>query len=65
MDKLQRGDELPPGVMKMVKVFIAVKSSCSPATKWPAATAIKAWSLSWYRLKTCRSSRMAHQLISC
>jgi len=25
VDKLQRGDELPPGVMKMVKVFVAVK----------------------------------------
>merc|ERR1711998_296003 len=25
VDKLQRGDELLPGVMKMVKVFIAVK----------------------------------------
>src|SRR6202050_4200873 len=25
VEKLQRGDELPPGVMKMVKVFIAVK----------------------------------------
>src|SRR5690554_1316231 len=25
VDKLQRGDELPPGVMKMVKVFVATK----------------------------------------
>src|SRR5947207_4624235 len=25
VEKLQRGDELPPGVMKMVKVFVAVK----------------------------------------
>ena len=25
VDKLQRGDELLPGVMKMVKVFVAVK----------------------------------------
>jgi DNA-directed RNA polymerase subunit beta len=24
VEKLQRGDELPPGVMKMVKVFIAM-----------------------------------------
>ena len=24
VEKLQRGDELPPGVMKMVKVFVAV-----------------------------------------
>ena len=25
VEKAQRGDELPPGVMKMVKVFVAVK----------------------------------------
>ncbi|MGH1484518.1 MAG: DNA-directed RNA polymerase subunit beta, partial [Geminicoccales bacterium] len=25
VEKLQRGDELPPGVLKMVKVFVAVK----------------------------------------
>ena len=27
VEKLQRGDELPPGVMKMVKVFVAVQWS--------------------------------------
>src|SRR3712207_7031840 len=25
IEKLERGDELPPGVLKMVKVFVAVK----------------------------------------
>ena len=25
IDKLKRGDELPPGVIKMVKVYVAVK----------------------------------------
>ena len=25
VEKVRRGDDLPPGVMKMVKVFIAVK----------------------------------------
>nr|WP_234397800.1 hypothetical protein [Sneathiella glossodoripedis] len=33
MDKLQRGDELPPGVMKMVKVFVAVKRKLQPGDK--------------------------------
>jgi DNA-directed RNA polymerase subunit beta len=33
VDKLQRGDELPPGVMKMVKVFIAVKRKIQPGDK--------------------------------
>src|SRR5690606_34394086 len=32
-EKLQRGDELPPGVMKMVKVFIAVKRKLQPGDK--------------------------------
>ena len=30
VDKLQRGDELPPGVMKMAKVFVAVKRKLQP-----------------------------------
>ncbi len=33
VDKLQRGDELPPGVMKMVKVFVAVKRKIQPGDK--------------------------------
>ncbi len=31
--KLQRGDELPPGVMKMVRVFVAVKRKLQPGDK--------------------------------
>ncbi|KWT71952.1 DNA-directed RNA polymerase subunit beta [Hyphomicrobium sulfonivorans] len=33
VDKLQRGDEMPPGVMKMVKVFVAVKRKIQPGDK--------------------------------
>ena len=33
MEKLQRGDELPPGVLKMVKVFVAVKRKMQPGDK--------------------------------
>jgi len=33
VDKLQRGDDLPPGVMKMVKVFVAVKRKLQPGDK--------------------------------
>jgi DNA-directed RNA polymerase subunit beta len=33
VEKLQRGDELPPGVMKMVKVFVAVKRKLQPGDK--------------------------------
>ena len=32
-EKLQRGDELPPGVLKMVKVFVAVKRKLQPGDK--------------------------------
>ncbi len=32
-DKLKRGDELPPGVLKMVKVFIAQKRRLQPGDK--------------------------------
>jgi len=33
IDKLKRGDELMPGVMKMVKVFVAVKRKLQPGDK--------------------------------
>src|SRR5207249_10042867 len=33
VEKLQRGDELPPSVMKMVKVFVAVKRKLQPGDK--------------------------------
>ncbi len=33
IEKLQRGDELMPGVMKMVKVFVAVKRKMAPGDK--------------------------------
>ena len=33
VEKLQRGDELPPGVMKMVKVFVAMKRKIQPGDK--------------------------------
>ena len=33
VDKVRRGDDLPPGVMKMVKVFVAVKRKLQPGDK--------------------------------
>ena len=33
LQKLRRSDELPPGVMKMVKVFVAVKRKIQPGDK--------------------------------
>jgi DNA-directed RNA polymerase subunit beta len=33
VEKLQRGDELMPGVMKMVKIFVAIKRKMQPGDK--------------------------------
>ncbi len=33
VDKLQRGDDLPPGVMKVVKVYVAIKRKMQPGDK--------------------------------
>lgn len=33
VEKLRRGDDLPPGVMKVVKVFVAVKRKLQPGDK--------------------------------
>jgi len=33
IDKIERGDELLPGVMKMVKVFVAMKRKLQPGDK--------------------------------
>ena len=34
IDKIQSGDELLPGVLKLIKVFIAVKRKLQPGDKW-------------------------------
>ena len=33
VDKIQSGDELPPGVLKMIKIFVAVKRKLQPGDK--------------------------------
>ena len=33
VEKVRRGDDLPPGVMKMVKIFVAVKRKLQPGDK--------------------------------
>jgi DNA-directed RNA polymerase subunit beta len=33
VEKVRRGDDLPPGVMKMVKVFLAIKRKLQPGDK--------------------------------
>ena len=42
-DQVQKGDELPPGVIKMVKVYVAIKRKLSVGdTRWPGGTATRA-----------------------
>jgi DNA-directed RNA polymerase subunit beta len=42
MDRVESGDDIDPGIIKQVKVFIASKRKLSSATRWPAATATRA-----------------------
>jgi len=53
--RLKKGDELPPGVFKMVKVYVATSASCRSATRWPAATATRASSRASSPRRTCRT----------
>jgi DNA-directed RNA polymerase subunit beta len=41
IDKVVRGDELKPGVLKMVKVYIAKKRDCKSVIKWRVVMEIK------------------------
>ena len=65
VDKLQRGDELPPGVMKMVKVFVAVKRKIQPGDKMAGRHGNKGVVSMIVPARTCRSSRTARTSTSC
>jgi DNA-directed RNA polymerase subunit beta len=56
---VRRGDDLPPGVMKMVKVFIAVKRKLQPGDKMAGRHGNKGVISRSCRWRTCRSSRTA------
>jgi DNA-directed RNA polymerase subunit beta len=43
MEHMKRGDELPSGVLEMVKVYVATQApALRSATRWPAATGTRA-----------------------
>ena len=66
MDRVESGDDIDPGIIKQVKVYIASQAQAlASATRWPAATATRASSPRSCRKKTCRSSRTALRLTSC
>jgi DNA-directed RNA polymerase subunit beta len=58
-EKLERGDELAPGVLKMVKVFVAVKRKLQPGDKMAGRHGNKGVISASCRRKTCRSSKTA------
>jgi DNA-directed RNA polymerase subunit beta len=53
--KIQGGDDLAPGVLKVVKVYLAVKRRVQPVTKWLVVTVTKVLSPSLCRWKICRT----------
>ena len=57
INKLKRGDELPPGVIKMVKVYIAVKRKLQVGDKMAAGTETRVWSLGFFPRRICLTSR--------
>jgi DNA-directed RNA polymerase subunit beta len=65
VEKLQRGDELPPGVLKMVKVFVAVKRKLQPGDKMAGRHGNKGVISRSCRSRTCPSSRTAPRRTSC
>jgi hypothetical protein len=59
--KVTEGDDLPPGVIKMAKVYVAVKRKLNPsATRWPDVTATRALSPTSCLKRTCRSLPTGH-----
>ena len=63
--KMTQGDELQPGVQKMVKVFIAIKRRLQAGDKMAGATATKAWYRASCRWKTCPTWRTDVPWTSC
>jgi predicted PP-loop superfamily ATPase len=55
MDRVESGDDVDPGIVKQVKVFVASSASSRSVTRWPAATATRAWSPRSCPRRTCLS----------
>jgi DNA-directed RNA polymerase subunit beta len=65
IDKILQPDELPPGVIQLVKVYIAEKRKVSVGDKMAGGTATRASSPGSCRKRTCRSCPTARRWISC
>lgn len=61
----EAGDELPPGVNQLVRVYIVQKRKIHEAIKWPDVTVTKGLSPVFYLKKICHLCQTEHLLISC
>ena len=64
-EKIRRGDELPPGVIKLVKVYVAMKRKLSVGDKMAGRHGNKGVIARILPKRTCRICRMARRSRSC
>lgn len=62
--KLQSGDDLAPGVLKIVKVHLAVKRRIQPGIRWQVGTVTRGLFLPSCLLRTCLMMKAVIQWIS-
>jgi len=62
--KITQGDDLAPGVLKIVKVYLAVKRHIQPGDKMPVVMVTKVLYQLLSQLKTCLTMITARRLIS-
>lgn len=63
--KIIQGDDLAPGVLKVVKVYLAVKRQIQPGDKMAGRHGNKGLSQKSTRWKTCHTMKTVNQWISC
>ena len=59
--KITQGDDLAPGVLKIVKVYLAVKRQINRVTRWRAATVTRVLSPRSTRSKICLTMKTARR----
>lgn len=62
--KITQGDDLAPGVLKIVKVYLAVKRQIQPGDKWLVGMVTKGLFPKLTQLKTCLTMKVVTLLIS-
>ena len=62
--KIIKGDDLAPGVLKVVKVYLAVKRTSNRVIKWRVVTVTKVLSQKSTLWKICHTMKTVNQLKS-